>query len=85
MNQAMWQVVIDSHKYWYDILMGFKTELLVAYLATLIALVVVIAMRNDSLYKRLDDATTHEENMAEIANERLRIEKSDASPKEEAE
>lgn len=76
MNEARWNVCVEAipHKYWYDVLMGFKTELLLMYVVFLVAVVFIIAIRTDRLNKILDDATSHQENMAEYAIDQYKAE-----------
>lgn len=66
-SQAIGFCIRDTpHKYWYDILMGFKAELLIAYFFTLVFVLATIAIRAAYKHSELDDATSHIENMTEL-------------------
>lgn len=61
------------HKYWYDILMGFKTELLVAYAFTLVFILVWRILCE----VRLDNERDHVIKKMETENERFELSKGD--------
>lgn len=59
-------IQVTPHKYWYDILMGFKTELLSAYFLTLVFVLAAITIISAFKHGGLDCATSHIENITEL-------------------